>query len=59
MVKLIVGAGGATPSPPIGPALGSRGVKSIDFCKVRISWKPNYRGTKRMVAPSFQSIFHP
>ncbi|SPO05920.1 probable ribosomal protein L11, mitochondrial [Cephalotrichum gorgonifer] len=33
MVKLIVGAGGASPSPPIGPALGSRGVKSIDFCK--------------------------
>jgi large subunit ribosomal protein L11 len=34
MVKLIVGAGKATPSPPVGPALGSKGVKSIDFCKV-------------------------
>ncbi|KAL9129039.1 MAG: hypothetical protein Q9217_002409 [Psora testacea] len=33
IVKLIVGAGGATPSPPVGPALGSKGVKSIDFCK--------------------------
>lgn len=33
LVKLIVPAGGATPSPPIGPALGARGVKSIDFCK--------------------------
>lgn len=34
VVKLIVGAGGATPSPPVGPALGSKGVKAIDFCKV-------------------------
>ncbi|KAI1179431.1 mitochondrial 54S ribosomal protein YmL19 [Nemania sp. FL0916] len=33
IVKLIVGAGQANPSPPIGPALGSKGVKSIDFCK--------------------------
>lgn len=34
IVKLIVGAGQASPSPPVGPALGSKGVKSIDFCKV-------------------------
>ncbi|KAI5868413.1 ribosomal protein L11 [Durotheca rogersii] len=33
VVKLIVGAGKATPSPPVGPALGSKGVKSMDFCK--------------------------
>ncbi|OKL56206.1 54S ribosomal protein L19, mitochondrial [Talaromyces atroroseus] len=32
-VKLIVGAGQASPSPPVGPALGSKGVKSMDFCK--------------------------
>jgi len=34
LVKLIVGAGQASPSPPVGPALGSKGVKSMDFCKV-------------------------
>jgi large subunit ribosomal protein L11 len=34
IVKLIVGAGQASPSPPVGPALGSKGVKSMDFCKV-------------------------
>lgn len=34
IVKLIVGAAQANPSPPVGPALGSKGVKSIDFCKV-------------------------
>ncbi|KAK9446610.1 mitochondrial 54S ribosomal protein uL11m [Limtongia smithiae] len=33
MVKLIVDAGKATPSPPVGPALGSKGVKAMDFCK--------------------------
>lgn len=32
-VKLIVGAGQAAPTPPVGPALGSKGVKAIDFCK--------------------------
>ncbi|CCH44736.1 50S ribosomal protein L11 [Wickerhamomyces ciferrii] len=32
-VKLIVNAGQAAPTPPVGPALGSKGVKAIDFCK--------------------------
>jgi len=48
-VKLIVGAGQASPSPPVGPALGSKGVKSMDFCKVGLrpasinqSTKPPY-----------------
>lgn len=34
VVKIIVGAGKASPSPPVGPALGSKGIKSMDFCKV-------------------------
>ena len=38
IVKLIVGAGQASPSPPVGPALGSKGVKSMDFCKVRAEY---------------------
>ncbi|EPS43386.1 hypothetical protein H072_2632 [Dactylellina haptotyla CBS 200.50] len=33
LIKLIVGAGQASPAPPIGPALGSKGVKSMDFCR--------------------------
>ena len=32
-VKLQVKAGSATPSPPIGPALGQRGVNIMGFCK--------------------------
>ncbi len=32
-IKLQVPAGSATPSPPIGPALGQRGVNIMEFCK--------------------------
>ena len=32
-IKLQVNAGAATPSPPIGPALGQRGVNIMGFCK--------------------------
>jgi large subunit ribosomal protein L11 len=33
MVKLQIPAGQATPSPPVGPALGQRGVNIMEFCK--------------------------
>ena len=32
-IKLQVPAGKANPSPPIGPALGQRGVNIMEFCK--------------------------
>lgn len=32
-IKLQVKGGAANPSPPIGPALGSKGVNIMDFCK--------------------------
>jgi large subunit ribosomal protein L11 len=32
-IKLQVGAGNAKPAPPIGPALGQRGVNIMEFCK--------------------------
>ncbi|HAU02314.1 MAG TPA: 50S ribosomal protein L11, partial [Porticoccaceae bacterium] len=32
-IKLQVPAGKANPSPPVGPALGQRGVNIMEFCK--------------------------
>ena len=32
-LKLNIPAGGANPSPPVGPALGQRGVNIMEFCK--------------------------
>ncbi len=32
-LKLQVKAGSANPSPPIGPALGQRGINIMEFCK--------------------------
>ncbi|KAH9311031.1 hypothetical protein KI387_026066, partial [Taxus chinensis] len=33
VVKLALDAGKATPAPPVGPALGSKGVNIMAFCK--------------------------
>jgi len=33
LIKLQIPAGGATPAPPVGPALGQKGVNIMDFCK--------------------------
>ena len=32
-IKLQIPAGGANPSPPVGPALGAAGVNIMEFCK--------------------------
>jgi large subunit ribosomal protein L11 len=32
-IKLQIPAGGANPSPPVGPALGQKGVNIMEFCK--------------------------
>jgi large subunit ribosomal protein L11 len=32
-IKLQIAAGAANPSPPVGPALGQRGVNIMEFCK--------------------------
>ena len=33
LIKLQIPAGKANPSPPVGPALGQRGLNIMDFCK--------------------------
>ena len=32
-IKLQIKGGAANPSPPVGPALGSKGINIMDFCK--------------------------
>ena len=33
LIKLQIRGGAANPSPPVGPALGAKGVNIMDFCK--------------------------
>ena len=33
LIKLQIKGGAANPSPPVGPALGAKGVKIMEFCK--------------------------
>ena len=47
-VKLQVPAGKANPSPPIGPALGQRGLNIMEFCKA-VSYTHLTLPTKRIV----------
>jgi len=45
IVKLALEAGKATPAPPVGPALGSKGVNIMAFCKeynAKTADKPGY-----------------
>ena len=44
-IKLQVPAGAANPSPPIGPALGQRGVNIMEFCKAYNAATEAQRGT--------------
>jgi len=41
-IKLQVPAGKANPSPPIGPALGQRGLNIMEFCKAFNAQTQNY-----------------
>ena len=33
LIKLQIRGGGANPAPPVGPALGAKGVNIMEFCK--------------------------
>lgn len=54
VVKLQIPAGEATPSPPVGPALGQHGVNIMEFCKDFNSRTGSKRG---MIIPVEISIF--
>ena len=44
LIKLQIPAGGANPSPPVGPALGQRGLNIMDFCKAFNDKTKNFMG---------------
>jgi large subunit ribosomal protein L11 len=54
MVKLQLQAGQATPSPPVGPALGQHGVNIIEFCKAFNERTKSQEGT---IIPALITIF--
>jgi large subunit ribosomal protein L11 len=45
IVKIQLPAGGATPAPPVGTALGPHGVQTMEFCKQYNQATENQRGS--------------
>ncbi len=54
VVKIQLEAGGATPAPPVGTALGPHGIQTMDFCKQYNAQTESMRGS---VIPVEISIF--
>ena len=54
LVKLQLQAGQATPSPPVGPALGQHGVNIMEFCKAFNEKTKSQEGT---IIPALITIF--
>lgn len=53
-IKLQIKAGKATPSPPIGPALGQHGVNIMEFCKAYNAMTQSQEG---MVIPVVITVY--
>lgn len=53
-VKLRIPAGQATPSPPVGPALGQHGVNIMDFCK---AFNERTKGMEGTIVPAVVTIY--
>jgi large subunit ribosomal protein L11 len=53
-VKLQIPAGAANPSPPVGPALGQRGVNIMEFCKAFNALTQNMQG---LVIPVLVTVY--
>lgn len=54
-IKLQVPAGTANPSPPIGPALGQRGVNIMEFCKAFNAATDSFE--KNMPIPTIITVY--
>ncbi len=53
-VKLQILAGQANPSPPVGPALGQRGVNIMEFCK---AFNARTQGQQGLVIPVVITVY--
>jgi large subunit ribosomal protein L11 len=53
-IKLQVQAGAATPSPPVGPALGQHGVNIMEFCK---QFNARTASQKGMIIPVVITVY--
>lgn len=53
-IKLQVSAGAANPSPPIGPALGQKGVNIMEFCK---AFNAKTQDKKGMIIPVVITVY--
>ncbi len=53
-VKLQIPAGQATPSPPVGPALGQRGVNIMEFCK---AFNARTQAQQGMIIPVLITVY--
>ncbi len=53
-IKLQIQAGKASPSPPIGPALGQHGVNIMEFCKAYNAMTQNQEG---MIIPVLITVY--
>ena len=56
LIKLQVPAGAANPSPPIGPALGQRGLNIMDFCKA-FNAKTSAKDQEGLIIPVVVTIY--
>ncbi len=53
-IKLQIPAGQANPSPPVGPALGQRGVNIMEFCK---AFNAKTQDQKGLVIPAVITVY--
>ena len=53
-IKLQIPAGAANPSPPVGPALGQRGVNIMEFCK---AFNAQTQGQSGLIIPVIITVY--
>jgi large subunit ribosomal protein L11 len=53
-IKLQIPAGAANPSPPVGPALGQKGVNIMEFCK---AFNARTQDQKGMIIPVVITVY--